>query len=216
MGYRSRLQPVELVQRAIDGRVRNEVEGVLGLASLLRLVGERAAPRKAVVHLPDQIGIAQRLAPELGRQHHGELAKVSHLGSNVDILRLVHQDAEEGLRGARILDCLGGKEHLLRGAVVERPVERSVWRSIRPVGRVLEEENHPVQRLQSHQFGGVESEQLFELDIFDAEVLDERREDALFRRNGNMARQYEVCIYGGIYFGVHTASDSTVEEARVS
>lgn len=80
------LQAVELVQRAPDGRVRDEVERVLGLPAplLRRLVRERAALREAVVHVPDQLAVAQRLAPELGRQHHCELAELAQRRADVD------------------------------------------------------------------------------------------------------------------------------------
>lgn len=88
------LQAVELVQRAVDGRVRDKVEGVLRLGPrALRLVDKRVAAREAVVHLADQVRVAEGLATELGGEHHCELAKVAHLRANVDVVRLVHQHA---------------------------------------------------------------------------------------------------------------------------
>lgn len=63
--------------------------------------------------------------------------------------------------------------------MVKGSVERPVWRGIWSVGRVLEEKDYSVERLESDKFGWIESEKLFELDILDSEVLDERRENAL-------------------------------------
>ncbi|OHW96657.1 hypothetical protein CSPAE12_04692, partial [Colletotrichum incanum] len=70
------LQPVELVQLAVDGRIGNEVEGVLSLACLLCLIDEGAALGEAVVHFADQIRVAEGLAAEFGRQNHGKVAEL--------------------------------------------------------------------------------------------------------------------------------------------
>lgn len=113
MGDGRGLQAVELVEHAVDRRVRDEVEHVLGLggALLLRLVGEGGAAGEAVVHLADEVRVAEGLAAELGGQLDGELAEVREVGADVDVLLLVHQDAEEGLGGACVLDGLGGEEN---------------------------------------------------------------------------------------------------------
>lgn len=183
VGDGSRLQAVELVEGSVDGGIGDEVEGVLGLARLLRLVDKGTAPGKAVVHLADQIRVAQRLASEFRRQRHGELAKVLHLGPNLHVIRLVHEHTQQGLRRAGILYRLRREEDVLGGGVVEGPVERPVGRRIRAVGRVFEEEYDAVERLQGHQLGRVEREELFELDMLDAEVLDEGCENALAARS---------------------------------
>lgn len=174
------LEAIELVEDAVDGGVGDEVEDVLGgLAGAGGLVGEGAAASEAVVHLADEVRVAKSLAAELWREDHCEVAKVVHLGPNVDVLRLVHEDAEQGLRRAGILDRLGGEEDALGGIVVEAAVEGSVGRGVGPVGRVFEEEDYAVEGLEGEELRGVEGEEFFELDVFDAEVFDEGCEDAL-------------------------------------
>ncbi len=72
------LQAVQLVQCAADRGVGDEVERIFALVRLpLRLVDKRAASREAVVYVPDQLRVAERLPAEFGRQHHGEFAEVS-------------------------------------------------------------------------------------------------------------------------------------------
>lgn len=173
------LQAVELVQGAVDVGICDEVEGILGLARLLCLVDEGAAAGEAVVHLSDEVGVAQGLAAELRGQDHGELAKVAQLLADLDIGRLVEEHAEEGLGGAGVLDGLGGEEDVLRGGVVEGAVARAVGRCVGLVGRVLEEEDDAIDGLEGEELRGVEGQELFELDVFDAEVFDERGEDTL-------------------------------------
>lgn len=78
--------------------------------------------------------------------------------------------------------------------MVEGPVERPVGAGVGSVGRVLEEEDDAVEGLEGCQLGGVEGQELLELDVLDAEVLDEGGEDALgeeyqYRgRGGEVAR----------------------------
>lgn len=152
-----RLQAVELVQRAVDGRVRDEVERVLGLAArALRLVDERAALREAVVHVADQLAVAERLAPELGRQHHRELAELAQRLADIDagtvrprattaaLFVLVQEHRQQRLCATRILDRLCREEDALRGVVVESPVKRFVCRCVGGVRRVFEEEDDAV------------------------------------------------------------------------
>lgn len=62
---------------------------------------------------------------------------------------------------------------MVEGAVLRR------GRCVRRVGRVFEEEDETVEGLEGGELGGVEGEEFFELDVFDAEVLDEGGEDAL-------------------------------------
>lgn len=176
------LQAVQLVQHAVDGRVGNEVEDVLGrFARALRLVGKRAAAREVVVHLADEVRVAKSLAAELGRQDHGEVAEVFHLRANVDLVvgRLVHEHAEQGLRGACVLDGLRSEEDALRGIVVKGAVEWAVSRGVGPVGWELEEEDDAVEGLEGEELGRVEGEELFELDVLDSEIFDKGSEDAL-------------------------------------
>lgn len=173
------LQAVELEQHAVDGQVGDEVERVVRLAGLVRLVDERAAPREAVVHLADQIRVAQRLAAELGRQHHGEFAEIGQRLAHVDVCGAVEQHAEEGLGGARVLDRLRGEEDGLGGVTVELAVEGPVGSGVGLVRRVLEEEDDAVNGLQREEVLRIERHELFELHALDPEVLDERGEDTL-------------------------------------
>ena len=85
------LQAVELVERAVDGGVGNEVEGVLrlrvrvprGLVDKGRRLGE------AVVHVADQLRVGERLAPVLWGQGHGEFAELAERRADVDVCVLV-------------------------------------------------------------------------------------------------------------------------------
>lgn len=190
-----RLEAVELVEDAVDWGVGDEVEDVLGgLAGAGCLVSKGAAAGEAVVDLADEVRVAKGLAAELWREDHCEVAKVVHLGPNVDVLRLVHEDAEQGLRRAGILDRLGGEEDGLGGIVVEAAVEGPVRRGIGPVGRVFEEEDYAVEGLEGEELRGVEGEELFELDVFDAEVFDEGCEDACIRLNRVPATAHDVTL----------------------
>lgn len=154
------------------------MEYILALSTLLRrLVCKRATPRKAVVHLPDQIRVTQRLAPKLRRKLDSELPEVAQLFTNIDILILVQQHAQQRLGSACILNRLRGEEHAGARIVVERPVLGCAG-CVGRVGGVFEEKDEAVERLQGGKFGGIEREELFELDILHTEVLDQGREDA--------------------------------------
>lgn len=184
------LEAVELVEGSINGCVGDEVEDIFGgLAGAGGLVGEGGAAGKAVVDLADEVRVTKGLAAELWREDHCEVAKVVHLGPDVDVLRLVHEDAEQSLRRAGILDRLGGEEDALGGIVVEDAVEGSVGRGVGLVGRVFEEEDDAVEGLEEEELRGLEGEEFFELDVFDAEVFDEGCEDAL-----NMLAGHSVCV----------------------
>ncbi|KAI6770788.1 hypothetical protein HG531_009643 [Fusarium graminearum] len=177
----SGLQAVELIECAIDRCVSDEMEGILCLCTrLIRLVGKGAAASKAVVHLPDEVRVTKRLTAELRWQHHGEFSKVAQLLAYLDIFRLVQQHAEEGLCSTGILDRLCGEEDVLGGGVVEGAVAGSLGCRIGLIGRVLEEEDHAVDRMQGEKLGWVEGEEFFELNVFDAEVLDEGGKNTLF------------------------------------
>lgn len=174
------LEAVEFVEYAIYGGVGDEVEDVLGgLAGAGGLVGKGAAAGEAIMDLADEVRVTKGLAAELWREDHCEVAKVVHLGPNVYVLRLVHEDAEQSLRRAGVLDRLGGEEDALGGVVIEAAVEGPVGGGVRSIGRVFEEEDYTVEGLEGEELRGVEGEEFFELDIFDAEVFDEGCEDAL-------------------------------------
>lgn len=209
------LQAVQLVQHAVDGRVGDEVEDVLrGLARALRLVGKGAAAREAVVHLADEVRVAEGLAAELGRQHHCEVAEILHLRANVDLGRLVHEHAEKGLRGAGVLYGLRREEDALRGIVVKGAVEGAVGRGVGPVGWELEEEDDAVEGLEGQQLGRVEREELFELDVFDSEIFYKTREHALVSMT--LADDSSNTDINLVKMALqHTASDSTKERQNI-
>lgn len=83
------------------------------------------------------------------------------------------------MRGASILDGLSSKENILRGVVVEGAVAGAIWGCVGLIRWVFEEEYDSIYGLECEKFRGVESEEFFELDVFDAEVLDEGCEDTL-------------------------------------
>lgn len=162
------LKAVQFVERSIDGCIGNEVESILGLASLLRLIDKGAAAGEAVVHLANKIRVTQRLTPELGWQHHGKLAKVLQLLANIYIVRLVHEHAQESLRRAGVLNRLGGEEDVFGGAMVKGAVAGALGGRIRLVGWIFEEEDDAVEGLEGAKVRGVESQELFELNVLDA------------------------------------------------
>jgi hypothetical protein len=65
--------------------------------------------------------------------------------------------------------------------------------------------------LEGHKLRGVKREELFELHVLDAEVLDERCEDALDMIAGQHPCGLDIGCLGAWVLGcTHTASDSTV------
>jgi hypothetical protein len=63
--------------------------------------------------------------------------------------------------------------------VVEGTVAGSLGCRIWLIGRVFEEEDHTVNGLQGEKLGWVEGKEFFELDVLDAEVLDEGGKNTL-------------------------------------
>jgi len=65
--YGRGLQAVELVERVVDGGVRDEMVDVVGVGvgGALRLVDERRRARKGVVHGADEGGVGEGFAAEL-------------------------------------------------------------------------------------------------------------------------------------------------------
>jgi hypothetical protein len=85
---------------------------------------------------------------------------------------LVEQDAEQGLRAAGVLDGLRGEEEALRGIFVEGAVERLVAGVVGCVGGELEEEDDAVDGVELRERVGVEREELLELYVFYANVVE--------------------------------------------
>jgi 3-methyladenine DNA glycosylase/8-oxoguanine DNA glycosylase len=71
------------------------------------------------------------------------------------------------------------EEKALRGIVVEGAVERLVGRRVGLVRRVLEEEDDAVNRVEGGEAFRLECQELFELDIFDTEIVKQIGEDTL-------------------------------------
>jgi len=176
------LEAVELVQGAVDVCVGDEVEDVLALARVLalRLIGERARLGEAIVHVTNQLRVAECLAAELGGQNHGEFLEVAEVGANVDLagLVLVEQHGQQSLRAARILDRLCGEEEVLCRVVVECAVERLVCGGIGAVCRILEEEDDAVDWMELRESLGLKRQQLLELHILDTKAVKKICEDA--------------------------------------
>ena len=98
----------------------------------------------------------------------------------LDAVRFIEHHREECLCGARVLDHLVGEEELLRPAwPAKSAINRAYRRGIRVAGGVFEEEDDAKDRCEGTELGGVEGEDLFELDALDAEIFDEGCEDAL-------------------------------------
>jgi hypothetical protein len=116
-----------------------------------------------------------------------ELLEVPQRPANVHRAIVIQQHAEQRLCAARILDRLRGEEVFIGRAVVKRAVLRPVLGPLL-ARRVLEQEDDAVDGAQLAQAVGVEADELFELDVFGAEVLEQVGEDAL--RHG---RQY--CLF---------------------
>lgn len=153
----SRLKTVQFIQSAVDGRIGDKVERILSLsARLVRLIGKGTATGEAVVHLANEVRVTEGLTTELGRQHHSKLSKLAQLLANLDVVRLVEQHTQQRLRGARILDRLGGEKDVLRGRVVKGAVAGALGCRIGLVGRVLEQEDDAVDGLEGEELGGVE------------------------------------------------------------
>lgn len=90
--------------------------------------------------------------------------------------------------------------------MIEGAIERSVGCGIRAVGRIFEEEDDAVEGLKGEEVGGVEGDELFELNVLDAKVFYKRREDAL----GSMSE----CLMDWTSVAILTASDSTAKQKQ--
>lgn len=180
------LQAVELVQLAVDGEVGDEVEGVVGLAVLLRLVDKGAALGEAVVDLADELRVAEGLAADVGGEHAGKVLELAELVPDIDFVA-VQDDAEEGLGAASVLDGLVGEEDAVGGGFVVGAIVGGGSAGVGAVGGELEEEDDAVYGVEGREVGRVEGEELFELDVFYAEVLEEVCEYALVEETLRLA-----------------------------
>jgi hypothetical protein len=113
----------------------------------------------------------------LWRKVAGELLELFQLLADVDLLFSVQQERDNGLCATRILDGLRREEQGIRRRVVVGAVFRHVA-SLLARG-VLEQKYHAVQGAKRLQVRGLEGGELLELDVLDAELLDEVGEDAL-------------------------------------
>lgn len=146
MRYRCGVQPVEFVERAVDGRVRDEVIEVvvLGRHALL-LAYKGAAARERVVRLADEFAVAEALAAEVRGHEAGEVFEFFERGADVDFVVLVQEHGEQRLGAAGVLDGLRGEEDLFCGGGVGRAVGGDFGLFLCVVaGQVFEEEDQAV------------------------------------------------------------------------
>jgi len=116
VGERGGRQPVQLPQRAVRGCVRDEVVEVVGGAGGRRgaLVREGRGARERVVRGADRRAVAEALAAEVGRERRGEGLEFRERRAEGELVGLVEQDGEQGLRAAGVLDGLLREEDGLR------------------------------------------------------------------------------------------------------
>lgn len=148
-----RLQAVQLVQRAVDRRVGDEVVDVRVVVAggAGGFVDEGAGAREGVVRSADGLGVGERLAAQVRREPRREVLERAQLAADVDGRRvaggrvLVEDHREDGLRAAGVLDRLGREEEVCAGVGVVRAVLRGCARG-RRVAQVFEEEDDAVDR----------------------------------------------------------------------
>ena len=168
MGDGVRLQAVELIEGVVPHCVADEVEDVFGARRgvTLCLVGKGAAAREAVVCLPDQAGVGEGFAKEVGGEAGGKVFEGAELWADVDGCRrrlrrrvggvVVENYGENGLGAAGVLDGLAGEEEAV---VVDggRGIGAILW-GIR-VGRcradVFEEEDDAIDGTANRRRNGV-------------------------------------------------------------
>lgn len=147
-----RLQAVQLVEHAVDGRVGDEVIHIRVLVGgrALCLVDEGRRPGERVVRGADDLRVGQRLAAEVGGEARGEFLERGQLGSDVDGHGrrrggvLVEDHGEDGLRAAGVLDRLPGEEDAVVGRVLVIGAVRRGGRVARLASNPLEEEDDAV------------------------------------------------------------------------
>eukprot|EP00964_Phaeocystis_antarctica_P025568 scaffold14396_cov48-Phaeocystis_antarctica.AAC.1 len=179
------LQPVELVQLASHGHIRDEVVEVVVLGGgALLVVGDEGVGRgEGVVRGAHELGVGDREAFELGVELLGEALEARQLLAQLDLVRVRVRvrarvrvrvgDREDGLRRARVGDDLLGEEEVVLVVRGGRAVVR-----LRQVLLPLEQEDQPVHLAQLAHRVAVERVDLLELHTLDAHLLDELGEDA--------------------------------------
>ncbi len=76
--------------------------------------------------------------------------------------------------------CLRGEEESIRCLSIVVPVKRLItFAAVWSVGRKLEEEDYAVYGMEVCELGWFERDELLELDIFDAKIVEEVGKDAL-------------------------------------
>jgi hypothetical protein len=121
--------------------VKNVV--VILCGSVVLLNGEGVLPGEAIMDLPDEVRIADGPSFVLGRHAHREVPNLGELIADVYLVGLVHDDGEDGLGGASVVD------HLVREK--ESGVGVLHGLTLLRVGYPLEQENQaedgPVRKL---------------------------------------------------------------------
>lgn len=131
------------------------------------------------LQLPSLLSLGR--VAHLGREFLRELLEFLQVLAYLDFAVLVEQHAEQRLRAARVLDRLRSEEDVIRGLVVEGPILGRVRASL--ARRIFEEEYDAVDLSQTLELVRIERDELLELHVLDAELLDEVREDALWSVN---------------------------------
>jgi hypothetical protein len=152
----------------------------------LRLIDERAALGERVVHIPDELRIAQSLASKLRREARCELLELAQLVANVNLVILVQHATEERLGTASVLDRLRGEEEVLGGGMVKGTILGCGGRR-GAIGRVFEEKYDAVDGRQGGEGIGIEGYEFFELYVLDAEVVEQESKDSSVRFDCNVS-----------------------------
>ena len=113
MADRPCLQTVKLVKRVLMWYKRDEMEHIIIFASRLGLLvhHEGILPREAIVRDTNHLRVADRVPFLLWWQAGTERAEVGELGAQLD-LRTIHQNGQNGLGRAGVVDHLIGEEEL--------------------------------------------------------------------------------------------------------
>lgn len=145
--------------------------------SRIRSEFDSVSPRSCVDVSQRLCSSSARRSTHLGRELARKLLELLQLPADLDLALLVQQHRNQRLCAARVLDRLRREEEPVRRLVVEGAVFRDVGGLL--ARRVLEEEDDAVDVAERPQLVFVEREQLRELDILNAELLDEVCEDTL-------------------------------------
>lgn len=165
------LQSIKLVQRVLVRHKRDEMENIIIFACSLGLFVHYkwVLPREAIVCNTNHFRVTDSVAFLFTGETGTELAQVGEFGSQLD-LRSIHQNRQDGLCRARIVDHLVGEEELW---VV-------VCQSFRFLGlrHPLEEEYQSVNRLNFVQLFIFKRHEFLDLDASHTNLRDQLSKDS--------------------------------------